>query len=95
MISAGNPMDSKTIICPQRHMLQVPQTAYQPLRKQQVPLPAYQLLHMQQASPLAYQLLHMQQASPLAYQKTHMQFHKRKPEPPQPSLSIQINLKVP
>jgi hypothetical protein len=82
MISAGNPMDSKTIICPQRHMLQVPQTAYQPLRKQQVPLPAYQLLHMQQASPLAYQ-------------KTHMQFHKRKPEPPQPSLSIQINLKVP
>jgi hypothetical protein len=75
-------MDSKTIICPQRRMLPVPLTAYQPLRKQQVPLPAYQLLHMQQASPLAYQ-------------KTHMQFHKRKPEPPQPSLSIQINLKVP
>jgi hypothetical protein len=51
--------------------------------------------HKQLASPLACQKLHMPLASPPAYPNRRTLFRKRKQSLPEPSLSIQISLKVP
>jgi hypothetical protein len=82
IISAGNFMDNRAIICP-RH-----RTHY---HRQPVSPPACQKRRMLLASLPVCQKHHMLPAC----QNLRKTFHKRKLLPPQPSLSIQINLKVP